>query len=78
MIEIIEKSNIRKGKKYFNSELYGDTYFVPVVDGFELSNVAETWEMAMLIGLERKFEGYNNQFAKYAGRMLGIKSALTE
>jgi len=78
MIEIIEKINLRDGKKYLTGESYGDTYFVPVVDGVELSCAAETWEMAMLIGLGRKFDGTNSHFAYYAGRMLGIKSAWTE
>lgn len=78
MIEIIEKSNIHKGEKYITGESYGDTYFVPVIDGIELSSAAETWEMAMLIGLGRKFDGNNSHFAYYAGRMLGIKSAWTE
>ncbi|MFA6066916.1 MAG: hypothetical protein WC707_07070 [Candidatus Babeliaceae bacterium] len=78
MIEIIEKSNIHKGKKYITGESYGDTYFVPVVDGVELSYMAETWEMAMLIGLGRKLDGINTRFPEYAGRMLGIKSAWTE
>ena len=78
MIEIIEKSNVRKGERYIKSDSYGDTYFIPVVDGKELSGVAETWEMAMLIGLGHKFDGNNSHFAYYAGRMLGIKSAWTE
>jgi hypothetical protein len=78
MIEIIEKKNLKNGQKYIMDESYGDTYFVPVVDGIELSSAAETWEMAILIGLGRKFDGNNSHFAYYAGRMLGIKSAWTE
>jgi hypothetical protein len=78
MIEIIEKTNIHKGKKYITGESYGDTYFVPVVDGVELSCMAETWEMAMLIGLGSQLDGNNSHFAYYAGRMLNIKSAWTE
>jgi hypothetical protein len=76
MIEIIKKLNInkRRGTRYIESESYGEYYFVPMIDGKELSDVAETWEMAMLIGIARKLDGPNSHFHEYAARMLKIDS----
>lgn len=48
--------------------------FKPVVDGKELSYVAETEDMALLLGLQFKHDGPNSQFAKMAARMLDIDS----
>jgi len=55
-----------------------DEYFVPVVNGKEQSVVAETEDVAMLLGLAIKYHGHNSQFAMNACRMLGIKSAWAE
>jgi hypothetical protein len=49
--------------------------FKPVVDGLELNAIAESEEVAYLLGLERKYQGLNSQFTKFACRMLGIESA---
>jgi hypothetical protein len=53
-------------------------YFKPVVDGKELSMIAETEDVALLIGIGYKHDGANSQFAKMAVRMLNIKSAWGE
>lgn len=75
MIEILEKPNT--GRRRF-TDIPGDSYFVPVIDGEELSRIAETWDMAMLIGIGYKYDGPNSQFAKMAARMLGIDSVWAE
>lgn len=79
-IEVIEKKNIRKGssEKYINLPKYGETYFVPVIDGKKSSCVAETWEMAMLIGIGIKLDRRDSQFPCYAARMLKIDSRWAE
>ena len=56
----------------------GDYYYSPVVDGKECSYIAETEDIAMLLGLGIKYDGVNSQFARMAVRMLGIKSAWSE
>jgi len=71
MINVIAKNNIGRNKI---SLIEGDMYFVPVVDGKEYSHVAETEDIALLIGLAIKYDGLNSQFAKNACRMLNIDS----
>lgn len=51
-----------------------DYYYKPIVDGKELSFIAETEDMALIIALSYKYDGANSQFPKFAARMLGIKS----
>ena len=55
--------------------LRADTFSV---DGKEMNFFAETEDVALLLALERKYLGLNSQFAKFACRMLGIKSAWSE
>ena len=73
MIEVVCKRDT--GRVKIND---GNDYFVPVVDGTELNSIAETYDVALLLGLERKYAGLNSQFCKNACRMLGIKSAWAE
>lgn len=51
-----------------------DEYYTPIVDGKEYSHMAETQDIAYLIGLGIKYDGINSQFVKMACRMLNIKS----
>ncbi len=71
MIEVKEQGNYGRAKV---STIKGDTYFVPVIDGKEHRYIAETADVAMLLGLQIKYQGLNSQFAKNACRMLGIDS----
>lgn len=70
MIEVKEKKNRHKpgGQKYIESA--GELVYAPIVDGKELSMLAETADMALLLGLGYKHDGPNSQFAKMAARML--------
>lgn len=52
----------------------GKPAFKPEVDGKELSYVAETEDMALLLGIQYKYDGPNSQFAKMAARMLNIET----
>ena len=70
MIEIKARNNTGRNK----IDSLGEMYFVPVVDGKEYSYAAETEDIAMLLGLQIKYQGLNSQFAKNACRMLGIDS----
>lgn len=47
-----------------------------VVDGEETNLIAETEDVALLLGLGLKYDGLNSQFAKMATRMLRIDKAL--
>jgi hypothetical protein len=67
MIEVIERRNKT-----------GGIDFIPVVDGKEYSYLAETYDVAMLLALQIKYDGLNSQFCKNACRMLGIQSAWAE
>ena len=75
MIEVKAKNN--KGRNRIES-INSDIYFVPVVNGKEYSYVAETEDIAMILGLQIKYDGLNSQFAKHACRMLCIKSNWAE
>jgi hypothetical protein len=55
-----------------------DVYYVPIVDGKELNMIAETHDIALILGLGYKHDGRNSQFAKMACRMLNIESAWAE
>jgi hypothetical protein len=48
--------------------------FKPVVDGQKLNSIADSQDVAYLLGLEYKYQGLNSQFARFACRMLGIES----
>lgn len=61
------------GKHRIDS-INGEVYYVPEVDGVVYSYVAETEDIALIIGLGIKHDGLNSQFAKMATRMLGIDS----
>ena len=70
-IEIKQHRNYGKNKHFDNGS---DFYYSPIVDGKEYSHIAETEDMAMIIGLGIKYDGINSQFPKMAARMLGIKT----
>lgn len=70
MIEIKARNNTGRNK----IESLGELYFVPVVDGKEYNHCAETEDVAMLLGLQIKYQGLNSQFTKNACRMLEIDS----
>ena len=53
-------------------------WYAPIVDGRRSSSVAETIDMAFLIGIGEKYDGRNSQFAKMAARMLNIETAWSE
>jgi hypothetical protein len=72
MIEIRQHSNCGKNKRF---DTGSDFYYSPIVEGKEYSHIiAETEDMAMLIGLGIKYDGLNSQFPRMAARMLGIKT----
>ena len=75
MITVLENPNTKRNRI---PSIDQETYFVPVVDGKEVNVCAETYDMALLLGLEYKYQGCNSQFAKFAGRMLGIESNWTK
>lgn len=70
-ITTVEKVN--RGPLHVSS-IKQETYFVPVVDGREYSHIAETEDIALLIGLGIKYDGVNSQFTRFATRMLGLES----
>ncbi len=77
MIEIKAKNNrVNKNLEYITGA--GDQVYAPVVDGKELNSLAETPDIALLIGLGYKYDGINSQFATMACRMLKIKSVYAE
>ena len=51
-----------------------EVVFYPVVDGKELNMVAESEDMAIILGLAYKYDGRNSQAAKMICRMLNIDS----
>lgn len=56
------------------------TFFVPVLYGKRLAVAARSEDMAMLLGIGRKYlgnSGDSTAFAVMAGRMLGIKDEWT-
>jgi len=71
MIEIKEVKNI--GKQKIDS-IEGDFYYIPIVNGVEGCYVAETYDIALLLGLQIKYDRTNSQFARMACRMLNIDS----
>lgn len=75
MVEVKEIGNYGKNKI---DSIKTESYFKPVVNGKELNMIAESYDIAILLGLERKYCGLNSQFTKFACRMLGITSAWSE
>ena len=71
MIKVKEKNNTGNSKI---KSIKGDVYFVPIVDGKEYSYAAETSDVALLLGLQIKYDGLNSQFCRSSCRMLNIKS----
>lgn len=55
-----------------------ETLFSPVIDSKTLSCYAETEDMALILGLQHKYDGANSQFAKMAARMLCIDTKWAE
>lgn len=70
------ENKTRKGSKEFES--IGDVYYRIQIDGKDLSKIADSYDVALLMYLEHKYLGINSQFVKFACRMLGIKSAWSE
>jgi len=56
----------------------GVTWYKPRVNGKDCAPIAETYDMAMIIGLGIKYDGRNSQFPKMAARMLNIETAWRE
>lgn len=52
------------------------TLYSPIVDGKQLSVVAESEDIAYILGLQFKYDG--PEFAKMACRMLNIETKWTE
>lgn len=52
----------------------GRFMYRPVIGLYECSCVAETEDMAMLLGLGIKYDGPNTQFPKMSARMLNINT----
>lgn len=75
MVEAKEVGNYGKNKI---ESIKTESYFKPVLNGKELNMIAETHDIAILLGLERKYCGINSQFTRFACRMLCIKSAWSE
>jgi len=71
MIEVFRVKNNGRNRCH---HIAGEYYYQPVVNGISLCNVAETYDVAMLIALEHKYTGLNSQFTRFACRMLGIDS----
>lgn len=77
-IEIIPVTNHKSGNNFY-IEGFPEVYFkYRINNGKESHNIAETYDMAMLLALGEKYEGCNSKFGSYAGRMLNIKSAWTK
>jgi len=72
-------NDIKVIEKFYKGENgYRDlTLYVPVLRGKHLAVAARSYDMALLLGLERKYLGHNNNFSCMAGRMLGIKDEWT-
>ena len=71
MIEVKIVGNYGKNKVESIAE---DKYYMPIVDGRELNLIAETYDIALILGLQYKYCGRCSQFAKFACRMLNIPS----
>jgi hypothetical protein len=75
MITIKKCDNAGVNQHFDNGEEF---YYMPVIDGKEAHSIAETYDMAMLVGIGIKYDGKNTQFPTMAARMLKIKSQWAE
>jgi len=58
---------------------HNDTiWYRPYIDGKRCAQIAETYDMAMLLALGIKYDGVNSQFGKMSSRMLNINSVWGE
>jgi len=51
-----------------------DFYYRTLVGGEDISCIADNEDVALLLGLQYKYQGCNSQFVKFACRMLEIDS----
>lgn len=65
-------STFTPNKKYIPD--FGEWFYKIRLNGRELSAVAETYDMALLIALSVKYDGHNTQFHMFAARALKIES----
>lgn len=77
MNSIIVKTRSNTGSNKIQSLVHLETIYYVEVDGKDLSCVAETEEVALLLGIGYKIEGNNSRFAEYAAKMLKIDSLWT-
>jgi hypothetical protein len=81
MIEVKAVNNLHNKKpsmKWFPELPDDEVVYKPIIDGKELNYIAETADIALLIGLGYKYDGANSRFAMMACRMLKIKSVYTD
>lgn len=82
MIIVKAKNNLHNKKpsmKWFAELPDDEIVYTPIVDGKELNCIAETADIALLVGLGYKYDGgFNSRFAQMACRMLKIKSVYAE
>ena len=70
--------NLTPDIEIFPETIGGESGFSAYVRGEPQFFFAETEEVAFLLALQCKYLGPNSQFAKFACRMLGNKSAWAE
>jgi hypothetical protein len=73
-IEIIKTRNESSLKHGKYIEDFGEFYYRIRLNGKQLAEIAETYDMAMLIALSIKYDGANSKFHVFAARALNIKS----
>lgn len=80
MSDSSQEINVKEIGNYGKNKIEGfpDTYYRPMINGKELSFIAETKDVAFLLGMQQKYLGANEQFAKYACRMLNIETCWRE
>lgn len=67
------KAVINDGNNKVDS-ITGFFYYIPIIGNKETNYICESYDIALIVGLGRKYEGVNSSFGKYACRMLEIKS----
>lgn len=67
------KAVINDGNNKVDS-ITGFFYYIPIIGNKETNYICESYDIALIVGLGRKYEGVNSNFGKYACRMLEIKS----
>lgn len=81
MVEVKAVNNLHNKKpsmKWFPELPDDEVVYKTIVDGKELNFIAETADIALLVGLGYKYDGANSRFATMACRMLKIKSVYME